>query len=82
MFQALKKNGKISEDLTLDEWKEKDLSKCILSGDPECALVEGTKNDLPVAYLCGQDPYCMITKDRRALRQAENITYLILTMNI
>ena len=28
-------------------------------------------NDLPVAYLCGQEPYCMIVGDRRALRQAK-----------
>ena len=70
MFESFKKSGKISKDLTIDEWKEKDLSNCILSGDPECAFVEGTKNDLPVAYLCGQDDYCKIVEDRRALRQA------------
>ena len=70
MFESFKKSGKISEDLTIDEWKEKDLSNCILSGDPECAFVEGTKNDLPVAYLCGQDDFCKIVEDRRALRQA------------
>ena len=28
-------------------------------------------NDLPVAYLCGQEPYCMKIGDRRALRQAK-----------
>ena len=28
-------------------------------------------NDLPVAYLCGQEPYCMTIGDRRALRQAK-----------
>ena len=70
MFESFKKSGKISKDLTIDEWKEKDLSNCILSGDPECAFVEGTKNDLPVAYLCGQDDFCKIVEDRRALRQA------------
>ena len=28
-------------------------------------------NDLPVAYLCGQEPYCMLIGDQRALRQAK-----------
>ena len=28
-------------------------------------------SDLPVAYLCGQEPYCMKIGDRRALRQAK-----------
>ena len=28
-------------------------------------------NDLPVAYLCGQEPYCMTVGDRRAIRQAK-----------
>ena len=28
-------------------------------------------NDLPIAYLCGQEPYCMIVGDEAALRQAK-----------
>ena len=28
-------------------------------------------NGLSVAYLCGQEPYCMNIGDRRALRQAK-----------
>ena len=28
-------------------------------------------NDLPVAYLCGQEPFCMIVGDQRALTQAK-----------
>ena len=28
-------------------------------------------SDLPVAYLCGQEPYCMIIGDPRALEQAK-----------
>ena len=28
-------------------------------------------SDLPVAYLCGQEPYCMIIGDQRALEQAK-----------
>jgi len=70
-FRALKANGKFDEDLTIEEWKKKDLSTCVLSGDPECALAKGSVSDLPVAYLCGQEPYCMIIGDQRALEQAK-----------
>ena len=41
-FRALKANGKFDEDLTIEEWKKKDLSTCVLSGDPECALAKGS----------------------------------------
>jgi len=71
MFQGLKASGRIGKGSTIEKWKKKDLSTCVLSGDPECALEKGTANDLPVAYLCGQEPYCMIVGDRRALRQAK-----------
>ena len=42
MFRGLKESGKIPKDLTIEKWKEKDLSTCVLSGDPECALERGT----------------------------------------
>ena len=88
MFRGQKESGKIEKGLSIEEWKEKDLSTCVLSGDPECALEKGTvgksfindgnvpisllqASDLPVAYLCGQEPYCMKIGDRRALRQAK-----------
>jgi len=71
MFRGQKASGKIDKGLSIEEWKEKDLSTCVLSGDPECALEKGTASDLPVAYLCGQEPYCMKIGDRRALRQAK-----------
>ena len=89
MFRGQKLTGKIEKGLTIEEWKEKDISTCILSGDPECALEKGTvgnkslttmenvfipllqASDLPVAYLCGQEPYCIKIGDRRALRQAK-----------
>jgi hypothetical protein len=55
----------------LAAWRGKDLSACVLSGDPECALAEGVPGDLPVAYLCGQQPHCRIVGDRAALAQAK-----------
>ena len=42
MFNGLKKMGVIDGDVTITEWKEKDLSTCIISGDPECAFQKGT----------------------------------------
>ena len=32
----------VGKEVTIDEWKEKDLSTCIVSGDPECAFQKGT----------------------------------------
>ena len=42
MFRGLKASGRIEKGLTIEKWKEKDLSTCVLSGDPECALEKGT----------------------------------------
>ena len=42
MFKGQKASGKIEKGLSIEEWKEKDLSTCVLSGDPECALEKGT----------------------------------------
>lgn len=71
MFNGLQERGVVDKEVTIDEWKEKDLSTCIVSGDPECAFQKGTVNDLPVAYLCGQEEYCMLVANRKALEQAK-----------
>ena len=42
MFTSLKARGTVEKGVTIEKWKEKDLSTCILSGDPECALEKGT----------------------------------------
>ena len=42
MLGGLQAKGKIEKGLTIEKWKEKDLSTCVLSGDPECALEKGT----------------------------------------
>ena len=42
MFRGLKASGRIEKGLTIEKWKEKDLSTCVLSGDPECTLEKGT----------------------------------------
>ena len=55
MFEGLKEGGMIAKGLTMKKWKEKDLSTCVLSGDPECALEKGTvgKSVLRETFLCG-----------------------------
>ena len=54
MFTELKASGRIEKGLTIEEWKEKDLSTCVLSRDPECALEKGTvgKSILREIFLC------------------------------
>ena len=42
MFNGLQERGVVDKEVTIDEWKEKDLSTCIVSGDPECAFQKGT----------------------------------------
>ena len=42
MFTGLQERGVVDKEVTIDEWKEKDLSTCIVSGDPECAFQKGT----------------------------------------
>ena len=42
---------------TVEEWRRKDLSTCILEGDPECVPARGETSDLPSALslLCGKE---------------------------
>ena len=42
MFRGLQASGRIGKELTIEKWREKDLSTCVISGDPECALEKGT----------------------------------------
>ena len=42
MFNGLQERGVVGKEVTIEEWKEKDLSTCIVSGDPECAFQKGT----------------------------------------
>ena len=66
MFTELKASGRIEKGLTIEEWKEKDLSTCVLSRDPECALEKGTvgKSILMRTFLCRpmtyQLPICVV----------------------
>jgi len=53
------------------EWLVKDISTCVLSGDPECAHTWGEPGDLPIAYLCGQEPFCRMVGNRAALALAK-----------
>ena len=43
--------GILMEGEKYEDWMGKDLSTCILSGDPECAIVQGQVTDtLPTFY--------------------------------
>ena len=61
MFRGLKASGRIEKGSTIEKWKEKDLSTCVLSGDPECALEKGTvgKSVLRGTFLCRPMTYLL-----------------------
>ena len=51
-------------------WRKERWAKVFINdGNVSISLLQAS--DLPVAYLCGQEPYCMKIGDRRALRQAK-----------
>ena len=58
-YKTLKKRGLIGHNTTLDQWRQLDINKCILSNYKECAMKTGSpQNDTSIAYLCGQDKKC------------------------
>ncbi|XP_066996205.2 heparan sulfate 2-O-sulfotransferase pipe [Anabrus simplex] len=46
-------------------------SECVLSGDPECTFVTGKPYDLSIPYFCGQEEWCMLLNNERALEKAK-----------
>ena len=76
MFQWLKKMGVIDGDVTIAKWKEKDLSTCIISGDPECAFQKGTVGCARsvvgegIDSILGERPACFLPMWPRALLHA------------
>ena len=70
VFRRNKAIGKIGKGLTIEKWKEKDLSTCVLSGDPECALEKGTvgkRGKLFYVATAGQWSTCCLFVWSRAL---------------
>ena len=58
-------------ETTVEEWRRKDLSTCILQRDPECLPTRGQIGDLPSAYLCGQGQVCRRVGSREGLARAK-----------
>ena len=61
----------IQKKVILQFWFDKDISACILSGDPECSFNPGTKSpDLQVPFFCGSAPQCEVVGSQEALKAA------------
>ena len=69
--QLVRRNVSYVTNITLEQWRSKDISTCILMDDPECFLEPGKRKDLAIAYFCGQDPACQIVGDLSALAKAQ-----------
>jgi hypothetical protein len=75
---ALLKTGAVTEP-SVEAWRTKDLSACVLARDPECLPrwdtrpPPGSAWDQPVAYFCGQDPFCTLVGSQAALNQARAV---------
>ena len=67
--QFSKRRRFFHEEADQEQWRRKDLSSCVLTGDPECQLEQGRAADLPIAYFCGIAEYCDLVGDKSALAQ-------------
>ena len=59
-----------------EEWFEKDINKCIISGDPECQFNSDSNylKEQQLTYFCGSSPECKRVGSKAAFQKGK---YLI-----
>ena len=72
-FLRSKKRWQDREEKPPDEWFQKDMSDCVLSGDLECQFNPDRRilKEHQLTFFCGSAPECKVVGSRAALQKAK-----------